>query len=74
MELNLNKIKKEKNGNIKIISWVYTVQDKDKQNFFHCGTTSGLWHKPEDNCIHFKPKNKKNFTFDLSIYKQEVSH
>ena len=73
MELNLNKIKKEKNGNIKIISWVYTVQDKDKQNFFPCGTTNGPWHKPKDNCIHFKPKNKK-LTFDLSIYKQEVTH
>ena len=39
----------------------------------HCGTTSGLWHKPKDNCIQYKLKNK-NFIFDLSIYKQEVSH
>ena len=28
MELNLNQINKEKDGIIKIISWVYTVQDK----------------------------------------------
>ena len=38
----------------------------------HCGTTSGLWHKPKDNCIQYKLKNKKYF--DLNNYKQEVLH
>ena len=34
MEHNLNQINKEKNGNIKIISWVYTVQDKSMKVSF----------------------------------------
>ena len=33
MELNLKELNKEKNGIIKMISWVYTVQDKVKKKF-----------------------------------------
>ena len=73
MEHNLNEINKEKDGIIKIISWVYTVQDKVEWAFkalLHCGTTSGLWHKPKDNCIQYKLKNKNFTLISVSINKK----
>ena len=37
----------------------------------HCGTTSGLWHKPKDNCIQYKLKNK-TFTLISVLNKQQL--